>query len=454
MLTGKRSISYKRERWGGIECSYTRVGSQFLDQLELTGHDHRGVSDVARFAELGFESIRYPVLWEKHQLLRDQPINWKRTSVLLHALQRYGIKPIVGLLHHGNGPSFTNLLDPAFPKHFVRYARAAAEEFPWVSYYTPINEPLTTARFCGLYGLWYPHKKNDRDFAFVFLNQMKATILAMEAIREINPGAQLVQTEDLSKTYSTPFLKYQAEFENERRWLTYDTLCGRFNRHHTLWPFFGQLNLPDDLLYFFEDHHCPPEIIGADHYLTSERFLDEQLEQYPQHNRGGNNQHQYADVEAIRVKHDHPWGLKLLLKECWDRFHLPIAITEIHVNGDSDDQIRWFSDVEEQVADLVAGGIPVAAITAWSLLGSFGWNELLTRNNGDYEAGAFDVRSGQPQLTEFGNYLKARANQPDRWHPALAMRGWWQEPDRCFYNVDPACRDVDLAAPPLEKTIV
>ena len=454
MLTDKRFISSTPERWGGIECSFTRVGSQFLDQLQITGHDRRGSSDIDRFAALGFKSMRYPFLWEKHQLRYDHPINWQWASGQLDALQRYNIEPIAGLLHHGNGPPFTDLLDPDFPEHFVRYARAFAEKFPWVKYYTPINEPLTTARFCGLYGLWYPHKKNDRDFAIIFLNQMKATILAMESTKGINPEAQLVQTEDLSKTYSTPLLKYQADFENERRWLTYDTLCGRFNRHHILWPFFEQLDLPHGLLLFFEDHYCPPEIVGADHYLTSERFLDERLDQYPHHHRGGNHQHEYADVEAIRVKHDHPWGLKVLLKECWERFHIPMAITEVHVNGSSQDQIRWFRQVEDQADELITEGIPIAAVTAWSLLGSFGWNDLLTRNDGVYEAGAFDIRAGQPALTEFGIYLKRSQSQDELWHPALAMKGWWQEPDRCFYNVDPACKDVDLVAPPLEKRAI
>ena len=39
----------------------------------------------------------------------------------------------------------------------------------------------------------------------MLFNQVKAIVLAMQAIRNINPEAQLIQTEDLSKIHSTTF---------------------------------------------------------------------------------------------------------------------------------------------------------------------------------------------------------------------------------------------------------
>ena len=135
--------------------------------------------------------------------------------------------PIAGLLHHGSGPSFTNLLDPEFPYFLASYAYEVANRYPWIEYYTPVNEPLTTARFSGLYGLWYPHHKTEVSFYRMLLNQLKGSVLAMEAIRSINPLAKLVQTEDLGKSHSTAMLAYQAKFENERRLLTFDILTGK-----------------------------------------------------------------------------------------------------------------------------------------------------------------------------------------------------------------------------------
>jgi aspartyl/glutamyl-tRNA(Asn/Gln) amidotransferase C subunit len=48
-----------------------------------------------------------------------------------------------------------------------------AERFPWLEWYTPVNEPLTTARFSGLYGVWYPHARDDRSFARMLIKLLR-----------------------------------------------------------------------------------------------------------------------------------------------------------------------------------------------------------------------------------------------------------------------------------------
>jgi dTDP-4-dehydrorhamnose reductase len=422
------------ETWGGIECSFNRVGDLYMDQLHYGGHYERGEEDIARFASLGIKAIRYPIIWEKHQPMIGGEVDWTWTARQLNALRDYNIRPIAGLMHHGNGPVFTGLMSDSFPYLFESYASAVARKFPWLEYYTPINEPLTTARFSGLYGIWYPHRKTDKAFATILFNQMKAIVLAMKAIRKINPEAKLVQSEDLSKTYSTPLLRYQADFENERRWLTYDILCGRLKQGHALWDYFKGLKVSDEMLNFFLDAPCPPDIIGADHYLTSERFLDEHLQQYPVYYYGGNHKHIYADVEAIRVKHPQPRGLKLLLKECWERYKTPIAITEVHVNGTTEDQIRWFKEVWDTARQLRNEGLDIEAVTSWALLGSYGWNNLLTVPHGHYEHGAFDVQTGVPEPTELVSFLRNLAADPEYHHEALDQKSWWQQESCFFYN--------------------
>jgi dTDP-4-dehydrorhamnose reductase len=428
------------EIWGGLECSFNRVGDLFMDQLHYSGHYQRAEEDIARFATLGITAMRYPVIWERHQYSPHAAIDWSWSERQLNALNAHRIKPVVGLLHHGNGPAFTTLLSPAFPELFASYAGSVAEKFPWLEWYTPINEPLTTARFSGLYGLWYPHRKTGNAFATILFNQMKAIVLAMAEIRKINPDARLLQTEDLSKTYSTSLLQYQADFENERRWLTYDILCGLLNKAHPLWDYLKWLKVSDKLLHFFIDNPCPPDLIGADHYLTSERFLDQKFNMYPAHARGGNHRHRYADVEAIRVNHPEPAGLKVLLKECWDRYAIPIAVTEVHVNGHSDDQIRWFREVWDICITLNQEGLSIPAVTSWALLGSYGWNNLLTAPHGHYEHGAFDLRSGKPEPTPLASFLKALSENPEHSHPALEHKGWWQDESRWLYNVKARCK--------------
>jgi dTDP-4-dehydrorhamnose reductase len=116
-------------------------------------------------------------------------------------LNDIGIRPIVGLVHHGSGPPHTSLLDPEFATGLAQFAQAVASRYPGLEYYTPVNEPLTTARFSGLYGHWYPHAQDDRSFIRALINQCRGVALSMEAIRRINPAAKLVQTEDLGKIF-------------------------------------------------------------------------------------------------------------------------------------------------------------------------------------------------------------------------------------------------------------
>jgi hypothetical protein len=76
--------------------------------------------------------------------------------------------------------------------------------------------------------------------------QYRATVMVMRAIREVIPGALLVQTEDIGKPYATPALAYQAAFEDERRWLSFDLLCGRVDDDHPLRGHLTWAGVPDE----------------------------------------------------------------------------------------------------------------------------------------------------------------------------------------------------------------
>lgn len=423
----------KTELWGGIECTINRIQNRFNDQLEYAGHYNRP-EDIGVLAGTGIRKIRYPILWEKHQPQKDAAPGWSGTAERIDELRSLGVDVIAGLVHHGSGPAFTNLADPNFPYLLSAYAKQVAERFPWIQFYTPVNEPLTTARFSGLYGLWYPHQKTDRAFLKMLLHQLKGVVLSMQAIREINPAARLVQTEDLGKTYSTKTLKYQADFENRRRWLTYDLLCGQVTPKHPLWKYFKKHGIPEEDLRFFLRNPCVPDVFGFNHYLTSERYLDGRLNRYQRHTHGGNGRHSYADVEAVRVDLKEDSGLAVLLKEAWERYKKPLAITEVHLHCHREDQLRWFKHVWQTCNELRKEGIDIKAVTAWAMLGSFGWNRLLTEPGGDYEPGVFDVRGGQPRPTALAAYIQQQANLPTHLQNLSSGKGWWQRQTRFFHH--------------------
>src|SRR4051812_38813895 len=111
--------------WGGIECTVNRVGEVYHDQLERSGHAARA-DDLDRIADLGIRTLRYPVLWERTAPERSSAAHWEWADERLERLRRLGIRPIVGLVHHGSGPRETALTEPEFAEGLASFAEQVA----------------------------------------------------------------------------------------------------------------------------------------------------------------------------------------------------------------------------------------------------------------------------------------------------------------------------------------
>lgn len=433
MATGqtlKRSAPL--QLWGGAECTINRTGSAWRDQSVETGHRDRP-QDYDRIADLGMAAVRFPILWEAVAPERPDRLDFGWTDDRLERLRQKGAGVIGGLVHHGSGPHYTSLIDPDFPKKLAEYAARVAERYPWIEWWTPVNEPLTTARFSALYGHWYPHARDWRSFAEALINQCAGTLQAMRAIRTAVPNAKLLQTEDLGKIFSTRELTEQAAHENERRWYSLDLLCGRVRDGHALERATAGSPAMRAALDDLASGEAAPDMIGINHYLTSERFLDQRVHLYPDLPVGGNGRQTYVDAEAVRVKRlELDTGIAPRLRETWDRYGQPMAITEVHHGCTRDEQLRWFVEVWRAAEGLRAEGVDLRAVTLWSLFGNVDWRSLLTRRDGVYDVGAFDVRGSSPRPTLIASAAKELAAGRGFDHPVLDVPGWWRRPQRLY----------------------
>lgn len=422
------------ELWGGVECSVVRVGADVRNQLIETGHATR-LEDIDALAELGIKAVRYPVLWELVAPESPNELDFAWHDQRLGRLRDHRIKVIAGLLHHGCGPRYTNLLDPAFPDLFAKYAERVARRYPWLEDWTPVNEPFTTARFSYLYGLWQPHVRDIDTALRATVNQCVAINRAMQAIRQVIPQARLIASEDIGKTFATPKLQYQADHENDRRWLSLDLLVGKVVPGHPFHSWLRNKAASDAQLAELATGEATPDIIGFDHYLTSERFLDHRVERYPGLNAGSNGRHEYVDAEAVRVAQLRPQlGPLARLRETWDRYRIPIAITEVHHSCSREEQVRWFQEVWQAAEAARSEGIDIRAVTLWALFGLIDWRSVLTRRDNVYDSGAFDIRGPAPRPTFLAKAAK-RIGQGERFeHPALDLPGWWRRPGRTHFK--------------------
>jgi dTDP-4-dehydrorhamnose reductase len=422
----------KLELWGGVECTVVRIGDQFRNQVLETGHAAR-MTDLDAMAALGVKAVRYPIVWETvaPQTLSECDFSWHDRR--LERLQELGIRVVGGLVHHGSGPRYTSLLDTEFPKKLADYASKVARRYDWIDTWTPVNEPLTTARFSCLYGHWYPHQRAHDAMLRALANECYGTALSMQAIRSVNPAAQLMVTEDLGKTFATDKLAYQAAYENERRWLSLDLLAGTVRPGHYFLDLLLKSGVVEPVLAELASGMGRPDLIGINHYLTSERYLDHRILRYPTVAPGTNDHDTYVDLEAVRIDRlKNEVGPAKRLREAWKRYNIPLVFSEVHHGCTREEQVRWLTHVWSACEQERSRGVDIRAVTLWSLFGAVDWRSLLTRREGTYDVGAFDTRSSSPRPTLVAKTASRLGRGETVDHPVLDLPGWWKRPGRTY----------------------
>ena len=403
------------EFWASPEATIARISrGQYRDQRIETGH-HARLADIDRLADLGVTASRYPVLWESVAPMAPDSRCYAWEDERLERLGACDIEPIVTLLHHGSGPAYTGLTDDAFPALFADFAEATARRYPHVRRWTPINEPLTTARFSGLYGVWYPHARDHRAFGAALVNQALAYLLAVHAIKRIRPDAEFMITEDLqSFTATDAAARAYGDHKRERSFLSVELTCGAVTPAHPLWDYLTHTCRVDiELLKRIRKLAAPPDLIGWNYYPNSERHLQ---------SRSDGSIENRALVDVHRAALDP----KPLLRAAWTRLHLPMALSEVHVMGTELERARWLVQRYGDVLALRAEGIDVRAFGAWAAFGMVDWTSLLRERRGAREDGLYTCEPDAmraPVLTLAGETL--RQLQQGR-IPSLTGAGWWE----------------------------
>jgi dTDP-4-dehydrorhamnose reductase len=137
------------------------------------------------------------------------------------------------------------------------------------------------------------------------------------------------------------------------------------------------------------------------------------------------------------------------MEEVWERYGLPMAVTEAHIDANREDQLRWLHEVWNAAHDVQKKGGDVRAVTVWSLLGSYDWNCLVTECHGYYENGAYDLRSPEPRPTALARLMQELSTGRPASHPVLQGLGWWRRPGR--FLCPPVATSATVAALPAER---
>ena len=396
----------------GIENSYPVVaapggGDRRVDEMARCGHYSRWKEDFALVKELSIEYLRYgPPYYRAHE--GPGRYDWTFADETFAELRRLAIYPIADLCHFGVPAWIGNFQNPEWPRLFAEYAAAFAARFPWVRFYTPVNEIFVTATFSAQYGWWNERMKSDFAFVTALKNLAKANLLAEEAILEVQPHALFIQSESSEYFHAEePAALARAEAFNHKRFLSLDLSYG----HDVLGVMYEYLmdhGMSRQEYHWFLRQAArlrPFCVMGNDYYIT--------------------NEHMVSRTGSVKPAGE-IFGYYVITRQYFERYHLPVMHTETNL-GDAEKAPAWLLKEWANMVRLKDDGVPIIGFTWYSLTDQMDWDTCLREDNGHVNPlGLFDLdRRIRPVGKEYRKLI-------EQWRNILPTESL------CLHSIEPA----------------
>jgi beta-glucosidase/6-phospho-beta-glucosidase/beta-galactosidase len=317
----------------GFECSsHRRQDGRRLDLIEATAHDRHVEADYAAVRRHGMATVRDGLRWH---LVEQQPgrYAWDSFLPMLEAAERRGMQVIWDLCHYG-WPDDIDIFRPSFVERFSAFARAVArlvrDRSDEVPFYCPVNEVSFWSWAGGDQALMNPLA---RGRGLELKHQLvRASIVAIEAIREVDPRARFVHVDPLVRIAA----RNEAE-EEEAAALCRVQYDAALLLSGELWPGLGgQASYLD--------------IVGVNYYGDNQWFLDR---------------------ETILPGHPLYRPPRELFVEAHRRLGRPILVAETGAEGDA--RVPWLRHVFEEVGAAMDDGVPIEGVCLYPVLDYPGW---------------------------------------------------------------------------------
>jgi beta-glucosidase/6-phospho-beta-glucosidase/beta-galactosidase len=348
----------------GIECSYPTITGRNgrrtrVDEMEKCFHYRRWRDDLRLVRELGIRHLRYgPPYYRMH--LGPGVYDWSFSDEVFAEMRRLAIEPIVDLCHFGVPDWIESFQNPAWPEHFAEYARAFARRYPWVRWYTPVNEIYVCAKLSALHGFWNEQLRSEEAFVTALKHLCRANLLAIDAILHERSDALFVQSESAEYFHEgsqEPAIVARADWENQRRFLSFDLLYA-YPVRDDVRAYLGQCGLDDaEYAWFMNQRFADRIIMGNDFYRRNEQIV------MPDGGIGA-----AGDV----------YGWYLITRQYYERYRRPVMHTETNnIGGSADEAPRWLWRQFLNVRLMRTEGLPVLGFTWYSLTDQMDWDVAL-----------------------------------------------------------------------------
>jgi beta-glucosidase/6-phospho-beta-glucosidase/beta-galactosidase len=348
----------------GIEdtCVYPVDPSKTpLDEHVLTEHTLRWREDLVALKETGATAVRYGVSWPTVHLAQDV-FDWSALDeVIPFAADELGLTIVADLVHYGTPRWLADsFADARYPEAIAAFAGAFASRYrDRVTHFTPLNEPVTTASFCGLRGVWPPSLTGWDGWVAVAVPIAMGMARTVRAIRGVLPEAVIVHVE--AATLVDDGGAAQAAHGDLLRalgWLPTDLLMGRVDAQHPMRSWLLEHGASDADLAWLVVNAEIPDLIGVNYYpdLTPRRL-------------------ESVDGRTVQVSYDRgAEGLREAVLGFSARYERPVAITETSVEGTDDERESWLRESAAEVLRLAAAGIDIRGYTWWPMFDFVDWS--------------------------------------------------------------------------------
>ncbi len=347
----------------GIEDTFIpqhRPGLRALDEYDLTQHYRLWKQDFDLVAESGVQAVRWGIPWYRVQPAPDR-WDWRWTDAALEYLvNQKGITPILDLMHYGTPEWLENsFINTSYPARVAEYAAAVAGRYgSLVHYYTPLNEPMVNAEFCGRRAEWPPYLRGDDGDVKMILALARGLVETTKALLAVQSSAQTVQVEALWHNWTAdPDLQAQVEFNNARQYIVFDLVTGRVDQDYPLRGWLLENGARTADLEWFFTNPVKFDVFGANFYPWSYGEVTKRKD---------------GSLKRVNAP-THGGAIATVIQSAWQRYHLPVMITETSAPGSLQARAAWMDETIAAVASLRQVGIPVVGYTWFPLLTMIDW---------------------------------------------------------------------------------
>jgi beta-glucosidase len=341
----------------GIECSYPTVqGGKRRDELADTRHYELWRDDFELCRDIGVRYLRYGIPYYRTHLGPGR-YDWEFSDLVLPAMWDRGLIPIIDLCHFGLPDWISSFQNTDWPQHFAEYCGEFAARYPWIKFYTPVNEMLVCARYSGKLGYWNEQEHSEQAFVRAHANQCKATLRAIAEILKHRGDAVFIQSETAEAYVQlAPGAKPIADFYNELRFLSFDHLYGRAPNGRVQQYLLDHGIVKEELDWFVQygNAAAPHCIMGMDYYGTNERVVK---------------------ADGSQVGQGQMLGWHAIALDYYQRYQRPMMLTETNVDDlGHGESARWLQQTWSQAHHLRRQGVPMIGFTWFSLTDQVDWD--------------------------------------------------------------------------------